>query len=162
MKKILALIGVAALLATVNNVQAAAGDPSYNSTSISFPSVIPAANSPTNFASPVGIYVGKQGTIRFSFAVASKDPSSTTNVTFKAAWAIDTSTTTVMDTTRFDTNNSITLTACVNGTNYICTCTNALTVNGAGYLYIYQESIGWNSQVTNGPCFYGTALNRGN
>jgi hypothetical protein len=149
MKKTFTLIGVAALLATVS-FNASAQMPIYANQTISLPSVIPVANSPTNFATPFFVDVSKQNVVRFSFAVQSADASSTTNVTFKAAWTSDGST--------FDTNNSVTLTACTLAGITCVTTTNVLTSNGAKGLFIWQESIGANSQVTNRAASYGVKI----
>jgi hypothetical protein len=149
MKKLLTIIGVAALLATVS-FQASAQVPIYANQTISLPSVILAANSPTNLATPLYVDCSKQDKVRFSFNERSADASSTTNVTFLAAWTMDGST--------YDTNNSVTLTACVLAGKACVTATNNLSSAGAKGLFIWQENIGANSIVTNGPASYGVKI----
>lgn len=159
MNKLITIISVALLaIITTPAARAVNGDPSYNSVAIGLPAVIPVANSPSNFPTPILLSVGKQNLIGTSFTVSSKDSGSTTNVTFKAAWAIDATFTGTNWAANADTNNAITLTACVNGVTPLVTATNTLSSNGRGYLYIYQESIGANSQITNNAAWYANKI----
>lgn len=95
----------------------------------------------TNFATPLLVDASGQQHVRFLFGVSSADSASTTNVTFKAAWGASVS--------QLDTNNAITLTANVNGTTVLYTGTNYVQSNGGLRLYIYQQSAGANSRITN-------------
>lgn len=146
MKKTLALIGVAALLATVltpfKALSQEGGWP-LQAQNASIPAVIPVANSPTNFANPVVFDLGKNKTITPQFNISSKDATSTTNCTFLGAWSVDGSLATA------DTNNSVTLTACMLAGKPCVTTTNSLTGNSRRYFIIWSESIGANSQITN-------------
>ena len=124
--------------------------PIYAPQTIGLPSVIAVANSPTNFPTPFLIDCSKQGTVAFHFEVQSADASSTTNVTFKAAPTVDG--------VKYDTNNSITLTANMLAGVPCNTDTNTRTLNGLKGYYIWQENIGANSQITNRSASYGQKI----
>ena len=144
MKKLFALIGVAALLAT-ETVQAQIGGYPLRPVAIGLPATLSAA---TNFASPILIDLGKTPVVSPSFTVSSADSSSTTNVTFLGGWSTDGTF------ANCDTNNSQTLTANVLAGKPCCTSTNTLTGNGRRYFFIWSESIGANSKITNNAAGY--------
>ena len=146
MKKLLTLIGVAALLATVT-VPAFAQEGGYplQPSALGLPATLTAG---TNFASPLLIDLGKTRIVTPSFTVSSADASSTTNVTFLGAWSTDGTF------ANADTNNSVTLTACVLAGKPCCTATNSLTGNGRRYFFIWAENIGANSKITNNAAGY--------
>jgi hypothetical protein len=149
MKKILTLIGVAALLATASfTAYSQEGGYSLAPVAISLPPVILLANSPSNFPSPFLIDFKKSKTITPTFTVSSADAASTTNVTFLGAWSTDGTF------ANADTNNSVTLTANMLAGKPCCTATNILTGNGRRYFFIWQESIGANSKITNNAASY--------
>lgn len=119
---------------------------------LSLPSIIPVANSPTNFATPIAIDMGKLKVAVPQFSVSSKDATSTTNVTFLGAWS---ATGTLADA---DTNNSVVVTANMLAGKPCVTCTNVLTGNGRRYFILWQENIAANSQVTNNSAKYDTTV----
>jgi hypothetical protein len=143
--KLSTLIGVAALLATVTVHAQQSGYP-LMPVPITLPSVVLAANSPTNFATPVVIDMKKIDVTTVYFTVSSRDAASTTNVTFTGGWS--------GDGVNIDTNNFVTLTANVLAGKVSTTCTNTLTRSGRRYFVIYSESIGANSAVTNNSAGY--------
>ena len=143
MKKIVSLIGVAALLATVSVRAQEAGYP-LNLVSVTLPSIIPAANDPTNFATPILIDLKKIKVTTVNFTLSASV--NKTNVLFTGAWS---------DGTTLDTNNLVTLTALAGASTPTITCTNVLTGNGRRYFYLLSESGAGGGIITNGSVTYG-------
>jgi hypothetical protein len=145
MKKLFVLLGVAALLATVTAQAQTSGYPLVP-IPITLPSVIPAANDPTNFATPVVLDLKKVDVTTIYFTLSS--PTATTNrlVTFTGAWSGDGVT--------YDTNNTVTLTALAGGVTPTATCTNILTRNGRRYFEILSESGQAGTIITNNSAGY--------
>ena len=144
MKKYIAvLIGVAALLATVT-VQAQEGGYPLMPVSFTLPAVIPAANDPTNFASPILLDLGKTKTICPWFTTSSSV--NATNVVIFGAWS--------GDGVNFDTNDLVALHTQANASIPLVTTTNILTGNGRRYFLLISEQGTGGGVITNGPSGY--------
>lgn len=112
--------------------------------SIALPSVIPVANDPTNFATPILIDLGKTCVVTPSFTVSSSV--NRTNVTFTGCWSDDG--------VNMDTNNPVLLVAAAGVATPLTTCTNSLTGNGRRYFYLISESGAGGGIITNNSASY--------
>lgn len=148
MKKFLTLIGVAALLATVIKSNAQEGGFPLQSQVIALPTVIVAANNPTNFANPPVIDFGKTKAITPSFTLSTS--LNQTNITFLGAWS--------NDGVNYDTNNSVTLTALAKVGVATTTATNTLTSNSRRYFEIWSEIGVAGGIITNNSASYGATV----
>ena len=144
MKKLFAIIGVAALLATVSSAVAQESGYPLMPASISLPAVIKSGIDPTNFATPVVIDLKKSYVTTVSFTLSAPVA---THATFTGAWSSDGVT--------YDTNNIVTFTALVGAVNATATCTNILTRNGRRYFEILSETGAKYGNITNNSASYG-------
>jgi len=142
MKKILLLIGVAALLATVSTQ---AQTPIYAPSVVSLPSVFSAGT--TNLASPPVLYVGKQGNAAFESTIAGTS-AGVTNVYYFAP---------SVSGVYFDTNAAevvlFTNSVVSGATN---TVTKNLSAAGIGYFKLF--SVVTTGTATNVAHYYPTKL----